>query len=123
LTTLPLNWHDSYMFSGGLEYQYSSALLLRTGVAWEKSPVRNASERTPYLPDSDRIWASLGAGYKWSQAITFDVGYAHIFAKEGEIDRTSSGVRLVADTSAHADVFSVSMKMKLGADPAPEPLK
>lgn len=126
-----LNWHDGYMIAGGLEYQMSPALLLRGGVAWEKSPVQNPSERLVSLPDSDRIWLSAGAGYKWSEAISFDFGYAHIFAADGHIDRggplvggpnVGEPVRVIADTSAHADVFSVAMKMKWGGG-APEPLK
>ncbi len=133
-----LNWHDGYLVAGGLEYQFSPVLLLRGGVAWEKSPVRSASERLVSLPDSDRIWLSAGAGYKWSESISFDFGYAHIFAEEASIDRTEDStfrhprtgqlvtvpVRVAADTSAHADVFSVAMKMRWGGAVAPvEPLK
>lgn len=118
-----LGWHDGYMVSGGFEYRYNPVLTLRTGVAWEKSPVQNASERLASLPDSDRIWVSLGAGYKWSDTITLDAAYGHIFAKDGQIDRTENGLRVVADTSGHADLFALSLKMKLGADPAPAPLK
>ncbi|MBS0244520.1 MAG: outer membrane protein transport protein, partial [Proteobacteria bacterium] len=105
-STLPLNWHDGWFASLGAEYKYSPALLLRTGVAWEKSPIQNASERTPRAPDSDRVWLSAGATYKWSERISFDLAYSHIFMDDGQIDRTSSGVRLLADVSSQIDIVS-----------------
>ena len=55
--SLTANWHDSWLYSVGLEYDYSQKLTLRTGVAFEKSPIQNATERLIQVPDSDRWWA------------------------------------------------------------------
>lgn len=123
-SSLPLNWHDGWFVSAGLEYAHSKALTLRTGVAWERSPVQSPDERSPRVPDADRIWASLGATYKWNENVSFDLAYSHIFVEDSEIDRTASGARLVADVSSSIDIVSASMKIKLGAVPvAYEPLK
>lgn len=122
-----LNWHDGYLVSGGIEYQMSPGMLLRGGVAWEKSPIQNATERLVSLPDNDRIWLSVGASYKWNEMITFDASYAHVFVADGQIDRgpaQGEPVRVVADTSSSTDIISLGMKVKWGGAAAPvEPLK
>ena len=38
-------------------------------------------DRSVRLPDSDRIWLSVGAQYKWDKNWKFDVGFAYIFAE------------------------------------------
>ena len=119
LNSLHLGWHDGWFVSGGLEYLASPSLLLRGGVAWEKSPIQNADERTPRVPDSDRIWASIGLSYKWSENLIFDLAYSHIFVDSAQIDRTEGGVRLLADVDAHVDIIAASMRMKFGAEEKP----
>jgi long-chain fatty acid transport protein len=107
-----LGWSDGWMVSGGLEYAYSPALTLRSGLAYEKSPIQNANERTPRTPDADRIWASLGGAYKWSEKTTLEFGYSHVFVKDSTISRVESGVTLNADVKASVDILSFGMKTK-----------
>jgi long-chain fatty acid transport protein len=123
LVSLPLGWHDGWFFSLGAEYAWSPALTLRGGVAYEISPIQNADERPARLPDSDRIWASIGATYKWSEKISVDFAYSHIFAEDSSLRRTDGGVLLVADVESSVDILSVGLKIKLGDDPPPPPLK
>lgn len=133
ITELPLNWSDGWFFSGGLEYDYSDRLTLRGGVAYEISPVDDPTKRIVQLPDTDRLWVSLGASYKWSRALTIDVGYSHVFVDDAQIQQTvirnfgglgNQPVTLNATSEASVDIISVSMKMKLGGRRAlPEPLK
>ncbi len=117
--SLDLGWHDSWFFSLGAEYAYSKALTLRGGMAYELSPIQNADERTLRTPDVDRIWASVGATYQWSDKMTFDLAYTHIFGLDGDIDRVegtgASALRFVGSVNSSVDIVSVSMKMKLGA--------
>ena len=117
-SSLPLGWHDGWFFSGGAEYNVNDKLTVRAGGAYEISPVTSAAERSPRVPDNDRIWASLGGTYKWSETMAFDLAYTHIWVDEGAIDRTQSGVRLVATADSSVDIFSVSLKMKLGENSA-----
>jgi long-chain fatty acid transport protein len=125
-SSLPLGWHDSWFFAAGLEYAMSPALTLRTGLAWEKSPIQNADERTVRVPDADRIWASIGASWKINANASLDIGYSHIFADDARIDRTEpvtglGNVRLVAETEGSVDIVSVGFKYKFGG--RPEPMK
>ncbi len=91
-----LAWKDGWMFSLGGEYAYSDAMTLRAGLAYEKSPIQDPSERSLRVPDVDRIWASMGASYKLTQSTTLDLAYTHIFGKTSPIDRTE-GVRVVGE--------------------------
>ena len=112
---LEANWHDGWFISGGVEYDYSPVLTLRGGVAWEKSPIQNPSERLSVLPDSDRVWASLGATYKYSESTTLDFSYAHIFFQDAHITRDTlnqSGLILNADVENSANILSVGMRHK-----------
>ena len=125
--SIALGWHDSWFFSGGLEYALSPVATLRTGLAWEKSPIQNPDERTVRTPDSDRIWASVGASWKFSPNASLDFAYTHIFVQDASIDRTESAapglpIRLVADVDASVDIVSVGFKYKWGGR-APEPMK
>ena len=123
ITTLPLNWDDGWFFSGGLEFDYSKKLTLRGGVAYEISPIDDPTKRIAQLPDTDRLWVSVGATYKWSDALTFDVAYSHIFVDDTQLQQTVERnfgiagiqpVTLSANSEASVDILSVSMKMKLG---------
>jgi long-chain fatty acid transport protein len=115
VNSLALGWHDGWLFSAGAEYAYSPALTLRGGIAYEISPIQNADERTLRVPDADRIWASVGATYRWSENIAFDLAYSHVFFDDASIDRTEGGVRFVGSADTSADIVSVSLKMKMGS--------
>jgi long-chain fatty acid transport protein len=75
---LNLNYRDGWLFALGAEHAYSPLLTLRAGVAYEISPIKDGT-RDILLPDSNRVFLSLGASYKYSQHITLDLAYAHIF--------------------------------------------
>jgi long-chain fatty acid transport protein len=111
IAVIDAKWANSYFLSLGGEYDVSRSLTLRTGAAYEKSPVDDPTKKLSGIPDADRIWGSIGASYKWSDSTTLDFAYTHIFLKDGELNRTSlSGYKVVADTEAKTDILSVGMK-------------
>ena len=59
ISSLPLGYKDGWMASLGLEYAMNPNWTLRSGVAYEYSPIRDDT-RGPRLPDNDRVWLSLG---------------------------------------------------------------
>ncbi len=79
------NWRNTWRVAGGGIYQYNDRMKLRLGLAYDQSPVPDAN-RTVRLPDSDRIWASIGGQYKLNQASAIDVGYSHLFIKSSTIN-------------------------------------
>ena len=117
-SALDLQWHDGWFFSAGGEYDYSDDLTLRGGVAYEISPIQNASERLAQVPDADRVWLSVGATYKVTDSMTVDFAYSHIFIDDATLNRLPSNaanVPLVARVESSADLVSVGLKMDIGS--------
>lgn len=133
VTTLDFQWEDGWFFSLGGEVDVNKKLTLRGGVAYELSPVDDPTQRTPVVPDNDRLWLSIGATYKWRPNITLDFAYSHLFFDDDPIDRDApvsasaglgvTNVDLIADVDTSVDIVAVSMKIKLGGhEVPPEPL-
>lgn len=106
------SWEDSWFASIGAEWMMSDKFTARTGLGVEQTPVPNAT-RGARLPDTDRVWLSFGASYKWSDSTTFDLGYSHIFFDDSTIVRTLPTAALVgARVENSVDVLSLGMRMK-----------
>ena len=89
-SVVTLNLIDTYRYSVGASYKPNSSWVLRGGVALDQSPVISATDRTPRLPDADRTWFSLGAGFQASQALNFDFGYVYIKADNSQVSKTAT---------------------------------
>ena len=114
--TLPLNYDDGFFYSAGFDYKLNNQWTLRAGVAYEESPI-DTEIRSTRLPDNDRIWLSVGAGYQWSDKLSFDIAYTHIFTKETDIRITPGhqdylGVPFLADVDAAVDIVSVGLRYR-----------
>jgi len=102
------NWNNTFRFALGTTYQWSDSLTLRTGVAYDESPVETLF-RTLRIPDADRIWASFGASYHLSKSYTIDLGYTHIFSSSVDINRKPSGNEDTFQGSAGGDADLLSL--------------
>lgn len=111
---IPANWVDGWFFSVGGEYDYSRSLTLRTGVGYEWSPIDDAKKRLTSVPDSNRIWASLGATYKVTDLTSIDLAYTHIFFEDAPFDRNnlSGTLNLKGSVDSSTDIISVGLKTK-----------
>jgi long-chain fatty acid transport protein len=78
-------WHDSWFYSIGAQYALFSSLTLRGGFAYDETPMSD-DHRTAPLPDQDRFWLTAGASYQYNRLIGLNLGYAHIFVRDAEID-------------------------------------
>ncbi|OGW37213.1 MAG: hypothetical protein A2Y97_11600 [Nitrospirae bacterium RBG_13_39_12] len=110
------NWQDSYRYSLGLTYLPDSNWILRVGTAYDTSAVADEKHRTPRIPDEDRIWTTVGVGYKFSKLVSFDLGYAHLFINDPEINKTPTGedaVRggLKGTFDSHVNIVSVQLNL------------
>jgi long-chain fatty acid transport protein len=112
---LPLNYNDGWFYSIGAEYLYNPRTTLRAGVAWENSPITDAN-RLPLLPDNDRLWLSVGASYKYSDKLSFDFAYSHLFLDDADMNVAAQGVGTLFAGSADnsIDIVSAGFKYKLG---------
>lgn len=128
IQVLPLNWHDGWLFSGGAEFALNDRTKLRGGVAYEESPIQNATERTVRDPDTNRVWLAFGAGYNLNANTKLDLAYSHVFFEKGSIDRSTKyqglgDIQFLGKAEQDVDIISVSVRIKLGARPAPAALK
>ncbi len=78
------SWRDSWFFALGAEYRATEALTLRGGVAYDQTPVPDAT-RTPRIPDSDRYWLSIGASYRIAPRAELSLAYIHVFGTAGAV--------------------------------------
>lgn len=88
LESVPENFRDTWRVSAGANYRYSDQWTLRGGVAYDQSPVRDAT-RTPRLPDNDRTWLSVGAQYRFSPSLAIDLAYAYIWVRDPSINQNA----------------------------------
>lgn len=105
LGVTPENWSDSYRYSVGANYLLNDKVTLRTGVAYDETPVSDAF-RTARIPDESRTWLAFGAQYRVSKNSALDFGYAHLFVKDTPIDHVEKGVRLTGQYDASVDILS-----------------
>lgn len=126
VNTLPLNYKDGFLYSIGAEYDASPNLTLRTGFGYETSPIdfRNRSVR---LPDGDRYNLSVGASYRWSERLTLNLAYSHLFLDRSRIlagvgrDYNVGNIAFAGVVDSSADIVSVGFRYVFGAPAAPIP--
>jgi long-chain fatty acid transport protein len=120
VTTLPFQYQDGWLFSGGVEYQANDRLTLRTGFGYEISPVTD-QVRTPLIPDGNRVWASVGASYVIIKGLKADVAYSHVYEPDASINISSTsgnpwfattGITYVGNARSHADIISLGLNWK-----------
>ena len=111
LSTKDESWEDTWRVAVGLTYQVNDDLVLRTGVAYDQTPVPDAAHRTARIPDADRTWLAAGAGLDLTDALTVDVGYVHIWFNDSDVsDAYGPGTALVGTYEGDVDIVSLQLK-------------
>jgi long-chain fatty acid transport protein len=122
---LPFNYSNGYFYSVGLEYVALPNLTLRTGIAYEKSPITDGV-RTPRLPDNDRMWYSIGATYQAPfKGLSFDLGYSYIDVKNTPINISAASGNpwlnstgtYIGSVQSNIHIISVAARYQWDADP------
>ncbi|MFW2456381.1 OmpP1/FadL family transporter, partial [Methyloversatilis discipulorum] len=110
VTTEDLRWRDTWRVAFGGTYAYTDAVKLKFGLAWDQTPVRDAT-RLPRVPDEDRFWLSLGLQWKPTADSAVDVGYAHIFVKDAKLNNGGTTPlttgRIVGEYENSVDILGV----------------
>lgn len=95
----PQGWTDTVRASLGVSHQWTDALQLRGGVAYDQSPVTQAT-RTSSIPDGDRSWLSAGLNWKLDNKRSLDFALSYIHVAAGEINAFDNGGQTNAVGSA-----------------------
>ena len=106
----PENWENTMRYGLGLSYDHNDKWAFRAGVAYDETPISDEF-RTPRIPGEDRTWVAVGATYKYSEHITVDAGYTHIFVSDPKInDVDANGYTLTGEYDASVDILGVQMR-------------
>ncbi len=112
-STTAENWNNSWRYSVGTNYKYSSSVVLRTGVSYDQTAIPDSQHRTPRIPDQSRTWLAFGAGWTLSPKNTLDAGYTHLFMKNATTSNAttnSNGTYSISgDYSSSIDMLSVQL--------------
>jgi long-chain fatty acid transport protein len=87
---IPRNWNDTYKLGGGIHYRPSKPWLLRTGFAWDSSPV-DSKDRTADMPADRQLRFAAGAQYQWSDRL--NVGGNFVFLDAGNAKINSRNLK------------------------------
>lgn len=110
------DWQDTWLFSVGADYKINSAFTVRGGIAYETSPIDDQSTRMAVIPDTDRVWLSLGASWYATKDLQFDVGATYLMGvgdKDLYDDLKSEGGKKIGEyDSLDAYLFGVQMQYR-----------
>jgi long-chain fatty acid transport protein len=112
-TVVTTEWDDTWRFGLGFIYTPTENCTGRIGCAYDQSPVPSEEYRTPRIPDADRIWIALGAGYKVNRNFEFNLGYTHIFVDDPAVNKPATGEdairgNLVGQWDVSVDIVSLN---------------
>ncbi len=86
LLTLPTEFQNTWRAALGANYSYSDAWKFMFGVAYDKTPVKNAETRLAALPDNDRIWWAVGTQWKPAKEQTLELGFMYEYIQGANIN-------------------------------------
>lgn len=112
--TLDTEFRDTWRVALGANYKLNNDLTLKTGIAYDQTPVKGASTRLVSLPDNNRTWLSLGAQWKATKDLTLDGGATYLFVKDSKIDNDQTALgrgRVTGDYAASVWLFGVQASM------------
>ena len=93
LTDQHWNYDDSWRFGRGRQLPLRRPVDCSAAASPTTRRRPTTLERSVRLPDSDRVWLSAGAQYKWDKNWTFDVGFTYIIGQSASIDQYANADR------------------------------
>ena len=106
------NWNDTFFVSLGATWRPDDNWTLRTGVAYDQSPV-DANFRTARIPDQDRYWLAVGADYQVDDRWKISAGYTHIFVDSAALDESSAAAGTLRGTyEGSIDILTVGATLR-----------
>jgi long-chain fatty acid transport protein len=111
-SVLTFGFDDEWFYSVGLTYKHSEKVTLRTGLAYDSSPVKDQF-RSARTPDGDRKWLSFGGSYQLTDNSNIVAAYTYVMIDDVSVVRDGlpeDSVRgsLDADYETDAHVVSVA---------------
>ncbi len=111
--TDPQNYRNSVMAAFGAEYDVSSDLTLRAGLAYDQTPTEGAF-RTTRVPDGSRWWFAVGASYDITERVGIDASYLYLTIADNTVtlrNGPSAGAE-VRNSDGDVHLFSANLRYK-----------
>lgn len=110
------HFKNNWRYAIGGTYQINNQWVARAGIALDKTAVSN-EYRTTTIPDSDRLWYSIGAGYKVSHNLILDISATYIKAHgdasiNEEVPLSFAKVKFIGETKGDVLLFGVQANYK-----------
>ncbi|WP_369600586.1 outer membrane protein transport protein [Hahella sp. SMD15-11] len=105
-------YDDAVRYSLGATYTLNETVTLRAGWAFDESPVK-PEYRSLSIPDSDRVWYSLGASVAVNPQLGVDLGYAYVDGDSVTLSNTSSlGTTFTGNSEGNGHLFSAQVNYR-----------
>ncbi|MBR4105699.1 MAG: outer membrane protein transport protein [Alphaproteobacteria bacterium] len=110
------NWRDTNFYALGASYQIDDQWKARFGIALDQAAVTRA-DRTPRIPDSDRLWYSAGLNYQYNDKLSFDMAFTYIKAKSAVVNsaenqKFTSSPNVYAEYKNSVKIWGLSLNYK-----------
>lgn len=109
--TVPKNWHDSWAFRFGANYEIMEGIKIRAGYIYDLTPVPDATF-DPQVPDANRHIFTVGKEFKYKR-LTLGLAYNYIYfeprTKNNAIGFNGVPVPLQANGRYRTDTHSLGM--------------
>lgn len=108
-----LQYSNNSRIALGTSYDLNEKLTLRAGIAYDQAASRH--HRSAAIPDTDRMWYSLGATYKFTPNLSVDLGYAYLKGKKVHFKEEQKALAgLIIETAnytsqAHANLYGLNL--------------
>lgn len=113
----PELWNDVWRYALGATYELRPEVTLRAGVAYDNTPVPDAT-RTARLPDPDRTWTAVGMRWQPSKAWVIDFAYAHLFSETVPLNQNAGSTAvsglLLGEQQSDIDIVSAQLIYRFG---------
>ncbi|WP_157729832.1 OmpP1/FadL family transporter [Bacterioplanes sanyensis] len=109
------DWNESYRFAAGVDYQLSPQLTLRSGFAYDQSPIDDDNVTIDF-GFADYRALSVGLSYAINDQLTVDAGFQHTLQQQRDIDQNnlqSAGARLNGEVTTDVNSAAVGVRWSL----------
>lgn len=106
---LDLQYDNTVRYAIGTTYSTGGPWTFRAGLAQDEAPQTDPTLITPRIPDQDRTWISAGFNYAFSDMLSLDLGYAHLFVDDTAINNVDPQTdhQVVGEFESSVDILGV----------------
>jgi long-chain fatty acid transport protein len=105
-SVIKTDWRDAWWGALGTSYEINCHWVIRGGIAYDESPAKSEQFATPRIPDSNRLWLSVGATYHINYHFSVNASYSHIFAQDTSIHIPATSPQGAASGTLNANYSS-----------------